>query len=125
MWDDIGDLISNGNFSENIELLGVFKVNLLTHNAWDSWNRFRHVSLSREAVAENSDPTTKWSPNGYMILHLVGGFKKHLEKYESQIGKDDIPYMMENIQMFETTSTISSHPPSILNTPHSMVPIPY
>jgi rhamnogalacturonyl hydrolase YesR len=42
---------------------------------------------------------------------LVGGFN-HLENYESQFWKDDIPYMTWKItkKMFETTNQFSSSP---------------
>ena len=36
---------------------------------------------------------------------LLGGFN-HLEKYEVVNGKDDIPYIMENKKMFQTTNQI-------------------
>ena len=41
--------------------------------------------------------------------YQVGGFN-HLEKYEFVNGKDDIPYMMENIKaMFETTNQLPGY----------------
>ena len=42
-----------------------------------------------------------WVSWGFQVLLgkliLVGGLKNHLEKYEFVNGKEDIPYIMENI----------------------------
>jgi len=48
---------------------------------------------------------------GRSKTNLVGGFN-HLENYESQFWKDDIPYMTWKItkKMFETTNQFSSSP---------------
>ena len=46
-----------------------------------------NVSLSREAVAENSDPTRKWSANGYLILQLAGGLKTILKNMKVRLGR--------------------------------------
>jgi len=41
------------------------------------------------------------------MLYLVGGLKKHLEKYDFVNGKDDIPYMKWKIK------NVPNHQPDI------------